>query len=228
MLSIIIPCYNECSTISKIIKKINKQNLIDKEIILIDDFSSDGTRLIIENELKNEVDQIFFNEINYGKGYCIKKGIKEAKGDIILIQDADLEYDPSDYIKLISPIEKNIADVVYGSRFVGSAEKRVLYFWHTIGNKLLTILSNIFTNLNLTDMEVGYKVFKSDVIKNIDLEENRFGFEPEITAKISKKKLRIYEVGISYFGRKYIEGKKITWKDGFSAIRCILKYNLLR
>jgi len=228
MLSIIIPCYNECSTISKIIKKINKQNLIDKEIILIDDFSSDGTRLIIENELKNEVDQIFFNEINYGKGYCIKKGIKEAKGDIILIQDADLEYDPSDYIKLISPIEKNIADVVYGSRFVGSAEKRVLYFWHTIGNKLLTLLSNIFTNLNLTDMEVGYKVFKSDVIKNIDLEENRFGFEPEITAKISKKKLRIYEVGISYFGRKYIEGKKITWKDGFSAIRCILKYNLLR
>ena len=228
MLSIIIPCYNECSTISKIIKKINKQNLKNKEIILIDDFSSDGTRLIIENELKNEVDQIFFNEINYGKGYCIKKGIKEAKGDIILIQDADLEYDPSDYIKLISPIEKNIADVVYGSRFVGSAEKRVLYFWHTIGNKLLTLLSNIFTNLNLTDMEVGYKVFKSDVIKNIDLEENRFGFEPEITAKISKKKLRIYEVGISYFGRKYIEGKKITWKDGFSAIRCILKYNLLR
>ena len=228
MLSIIIPCYNECSTISKIIKKINKQNLKNKEIILIDDFSSDGTRLIIENELKNEVDQIFFNEINYGKGYCIKKGIKEAKGDIILIQDADLEYDPSDYIKLISPIEKNIADVVYGSRFVGSAEKRVLYFWHTIGNKLLTLLSNIFTNLNLTDMEVGYKVFKSDVIKNIDLEENRFGFEPEITAKISKKKLRIYEVGISYFGRKYIEGKKITWKDGFSAIRSILKYNLLR
>ena len=227
-LSIVIPCYNESSTIVKIIEQINQQSSIDKEIILIDDFSNDGTRSIIEKELKNKVDQIFLNEKNYGKGYCIKKGIKKAKGDMILIQDADLEYNPSDYKKLINPIEKNIADVVYGSRFIGSAEKRVLYFWHTLGNKLLTLLSNIFTNLNLTDMEVGYKVFKTEVIKNINLEENRFGFEPEVTAKISKKKLRIYEVGISYFGRKYTDGKKITWKDGFSAIRCIFKYNLLR
>lgn len=227
-LSIVIPCYNESSTIVKIIEQINQQSSIDKEIILIDDFSTDGTRSIIEKELKNKVDQIFLNEKNYGKGYCIKKGIKKAKGDMILIQDADLEYNPSDYKKLINPIEKNIADVVYGSRFIGSAEKRVLYFWHTLGNKLLTLLSNIFTNLNLTDMEVGYKVFKTEVIKNINLEENRFGFEPEVTAKISKKKLRIYEVGISYFGRKYTDGKKITWKDGFSAIRCIFKYNLLR
>ena len=227
-LSIIIPCYNESSTIIKIIEKINQQSSLDKEIILIDDFSTDGTRSIIEKELKNKIDQIFFNEKNSGKGYCIKKGIKEAKGEIILIQDADLEYDPSDYEKLINPIKNNIADVVYGSRFIGSAEKRVLYFWHTLGNKLLTLLSNIFTNLNLTDMEVGYKVFKAGVIKNIDLEENRFVFEQEVTAKISKKHLRIYEVGISYFGRKYTEGKKITWKDGFSAIRCILKYNLFK
>ncbi len=227
-LSIIIPCYNESSTIVKIIDQINQQSSIDKEIILIDDFSTDGTRSIIEKELKNKVDQIFLNEKNHGKGYCIKKGIKKARGDMILIQDADLEYNPSDYKNLINPIKKDIADVVYGSRFVGSAEKRVLYFWHTIGNKLLTLLSNIFTNLNLTDMEVGYKVFKTEVIKNINLEENRFGFEPEITAKISKKKLRIYEVGISYFGRKYSEGKKITWQDGLSAIRCILKYNLFK
>ena len=178
----------------------------------------------ISNEKK--VDRIILNEKNYGKGYSIRQGIKKATGDIILIQDADLEYDPNDYQKLLEPILKNNADVVYGSRFIGSNEKRVLYFWHTMGNAFLTFLSNMFTNLNLTDMECCYKVFKSTIIKEIELKENRFGFEPEITAKISKIDVRIYEVGVSYHGRRYSHGKKITWKDGFSALRCIFKYNL--
>ena len=226
--SIIIPCYNEQSTIKEIINKINSQSNIEKEIIVIDDFSNDKTREILEKDLKNNIHKIILNERNYGKGYSIKKGIESASGDCIIIQDADLEYDPTDYKKLLDPIINDVADVVYGSRFIGTSERRVLYFWHTIGNKLLTLLSNIFSNLNLTDMEVGYKVFKSNVLKEINLVENRFGFEPEVTAKIAKKNIRIYEVGISYFGRKYSEGKKITWKDGFSAIRCILKYNLFK
>ena len=226
--SIIIPCYNEQSTIKEIIYKINSQSNIEKEIIVIDDFSNDKTREILENELKNNIHKLILNERNYGKGYSIKKGIENASGDCIIIQDADLEYDPTDYTKLLDPIINDVADVVYGSRFIGTSERRVLYFWHTIGNKLLTLLSNIFSNLNLTDMEVGYKVFKSNVLKEINLVENRFGFEPEVTAKIAKKNIRIYEVGISYFGRKYSEGKKITWKDGFSAIRCIVKYNLFK
>ena len=225
-LSIIIPCFNEEATIKEILNKIKKQNEFQKEVIVIDDFSTDRTRWILENELKDEIDQLILNTNNYGKGYSIRKGIEKATGDIILIQDADLEYDPNDYVKLVNPIKNKVADVVYGSRFLGGGETRVLYFWHTIGNKFLTLLSNMFSDLNLTDMEVGYKVFKADVLKDLRLEENRFGFEPEITAKIAKKNLRIYEVSISYFGRKYNEGKKITWKDGFSALRCIIKYNL--
>ena len=225
-LSIIIPCFNEEATIKEILNKIKKQNEFQKEVIVIDDFSKDRTRWILENELKDEIDQLILNTNNYGKGYSIRKGIEKATGDIILIQDADLEYDPNDYGKLVNPIKNKVADVVYGSRFLGGGETRVLYFWHTIGNKFLTLLSNMFSDLNLTDMEVGYKVFKADVLKDLRLEENRFGFEPEITAKIAKKNLRIYEVSISYFGRKYNEGKKITWKDGFSALRCIIKYNL--
>jgi glycosyltransferase involved in cell wall biosynthesis len=225
-ISIIIPCFNEEKTISLVINKILSNYTGEKEIIVIDDFSNDKTREILKTDLKNKIDKLILNTKNYGKGFSIREGINIAEGDMVLIQDADLEYDPSDYAKLIKPIEKGVADVVYGSRFLGGEEKRVLYFWHTLGNKFLTTLSNMFSNLNLTDMEVGYKLFKSDVIKDINLLENRFGFEPEVTAKIAKKKIRIFEVGISYYGRKYEDGKKITWKDGISAIRCIVKYNL--
>jgi glycosyltransferase involved in cell wall biosynthesis len=227
-LSVIIPCFNEEKTIIEIINIVKKKIKKDDEIIVIDDYSSDNTRKLLHEKLRldGEIYRLIFNEKNFGKGYSIRRGIKEATGEIILIQDADLEYDPGDYDKLLKPITDGAADVVYGSRFVGSEEKRVLYFWHMIGNKFLTLLSNMLTNLNLTDMEVCYKVFRSDVIKNINLKENRFGFEPEITAKISKKKLRIYEVGVKYFGRTYLDGKKITWRDGFSALRCIFYYNL--
>jgi len=227
-ISIIIPCYNEVNTIEVIVNKILEIKDLNYEIILVDDCSNDGTRNILNEKIKDKINKVIFNDKNYGKGFSIREGIKASSGDIILIQDADLEYSPSDYQKLVAPIINGYADVVYGSRFLGSSEKRVLYFWHTLGNKILTLFSNIFTNLNLTDMEVCYKVFKSDIIKNITLVEDRFGFEPEVTAKISKKNIRIYEVGISYFGRKYIEGKKITWVDGLSALRCIVKYNLFK
>ena len=226
-LSIIIPCYNEVKTIKEIIEKVKNEKNYEKEIIVIDDFSTDGTREILKNDISEKIDELILNDRNFGKGYSVRQGIKRARGDIILIQDADLEYDPSDYSKLIEPIKKDYADVVYGSRFVGSDEKRVLFFWHSIGNYFLTTLSNMFSNLNLTDMENCYKVFKSEIIKNIELKENRFGFEPEVTAKIAKKNCRIYEVGVKYYGRTYDQGKKIGWKDGVSAIRCIFKYNLL-
>ena len=225
-LTIIIPCFNEVNTIKQIIDKIVEVSPYENEIIIIDDFSTDGSREILSQIEKAKISKLILNEKNYGKGYCIKKGIEETTGDILIIQDADLEYDPSDYTKMIEPIKKNNADVVYGSRFMGSEQKRVLYYWHTLGNKFLTTLSNMFTNINLTDMECCYKAFKTEIIKEIDLKENRFGFEPEITAKLAKKEIRIYEVGIKYFGRKYSEGKKITWKDGFVAIYCIIYYNL--
>mgnify|MGYP005650194369 FL=1 len=226
LLSVLIPCFNEKNTIEKIVDKINKLEKLNLEIIVIDDNSFDGTKEILKNEIKNKVSQIIFNEKNYGKGYCIKKGIEVATGEIILIQDADLEYDPKEYFKLIKPIKDGNADVVYGSRFIGGEERRILFFWHTVANKLLTLLSNMFTNLNLTDMETCYKVFKKDLMKKIDLKEKGFGFDPEITAKLSKQKPKIYEVGISYFGRTYEEGKKINLKDAFVVLKCIIIYNL--
>jgi len=225
-LSIIIPCYNEANTIVQIISKINEVVKLDKEIIVIDDYSTDGTREILNNLNDNQIIKLILNEKNHGKGFCIRKALEIITGDFVIIQDADLEYDPSEYNRLLSPIINNKADVVFGSRFLGNEERRVLYFWHTLGNKILTTFSNMLSNLNLTDMEVCYKVFRSKIIKDINLLENRFGFEPEITAKIAKLDLRIFEVGINYSGRKYADGKKITWKDGLSAIRCIIKYNL--
>ena len=224
-LSIIIPCYNEQKTISFILDKVRNLKDYDKEIIVVDDCSTDGTKEILK-KLENSIEiKILYNDKNRGKGYCIKKGIDSSTGSVLIIQDADLEYDPNDIPKLINPIKDGNADVVYGSRFIGSEEKRVLFYWHSLGNKFLTTLSNMFTNLNLTDMECCYKAFKSKIIKDINLKENRFGFEPEITAKISKKDIQIYEVGIKYFGRKYSEGKKITWVDGFRAIYCIIFYS---
>ena len=226
LISVLIPCYNEKNTIEEIVLRVNNLKNLDIEIIIIDDCSNDGTREILNDKIKDKVSKVIFNENNYGKGYSLKKGIDAANGEIILIQDADLEYNPKEYYKLTKPIIDGDADVVYGSRFIGGDERRILFFWHTVANKLLTLLSNMFTNLNLTDMETCYKVFKKEIIKKIELKEKGFGFDPEVTAKIAKLKPRIYEIGISYFGRTYEEGKKIGLKDAFIVLKSIIIYNL--
>ena len=227
-LSIIIPCFNESTTILLVVEAVRASPYEDKEIIIVDDFSDDGTREILEQQIKPLADQILFHSYNQGKGAALRTGIAAATGEVVIIQDADLEYDPNEYPMLVEPILSGKADVVYGSRFMGGRPHRVLYYWHCLGNTLLTMMSNMFTNLNLTDMETCYKVFRREVIQAVNIEENRFGFEPEITAKIARMKCRIYELGISYHGRTYEEGKKIGWKDGVWAIYCIFKYNVFR
>jgi glycosyltransferase involved in cell wall biosynthesis len=226
-LSIVVPVYNEKQTVTEILQRIEKTPH-EKEIIVIDDYSTDGTRDVLrELDASRRIPsvRVLYHEVNQGKGAALRTGIAATTGDIVIVQDADLEYDPSEYGVLIQPIQAGLADVVYGSRFL-SGPHRVLFFWHSMGNGLLTLLSNMFTDLNLTDMETGYKAFRREIFSKITIEENRFGFEPEITAKVARLRCKLYEVPISYFGRDYSEGKKITWKDGFAALYCILKYNL--
>lgn len=226
-ITIVMPVYNEVSTIREIIKRVEDVDL-DKEFVIVDDYSTDGTRDILKSIGRDRNIRVFYHEKNMGKGAALRTGVRHVSGDIVIIQDADLEYNPQEYHRLITPILDGRADVVYGSRFITTEERRVLFFWHFMGNSFLTLLSNMATNLNLSDMETCYKVFKAEVIKNINIEEDRFGFEPEITAKIAKRRYRIYEVGISYSGRDYSEGKKIGWKDGVRALWCIIKYNFVR
>jgi glycosyltransferase involved in cell wall biosynthesis len=227
-LSVVIPCFNERDTIERAVEAVLAAPVRGLEVIVVDDGSSDGTREVLREKVEPRVARVIYHERNRGKGAALRTGFAAATGDMVIVQDADLEYDPQEYPRLIEPILAGKADVVFGSRFSGGTTVRVLYYWHYVGNRLLTTFSNMLTNINLTDMEVCYKVFRREVLRRITIEEDRFGFEPEITAKVAKLGCRIYEVGISYAGRTYREGKKIGWRDGVRAIWCILKYNLLR
>ncbi|NNE04406.1 MAG: glycosyltransferase family 2 protein [Xanthomonadales bacterium] len=227
-LSVVIPCYNELTSLEDVVISVRSVIGEEGEIIIVDDCSTDGTRELLREKVAGMVEQVIYQDHNQGKGAALRAGFAAASRDIVIVQDADFEYDPRDFATVVGPILNDQADIVYGSRFMGDRPHRVLYFWHRVGNGLLTLMSNMFTNLNLTDMETGYKAFRREIIQSITIEEDRFGFEPEITAKIASANYRIYEVGIGYFGRTYAEGKKIGWKDGFRAIWCILKYNLRR